>query len=418
MYSLKKQASIAVTEATLQVNKFARKSRHLRIFSRGHLVKIQFSEAVKFISRPVTRFFNIPLIRTGVNSFGSGVKFLTEVIPQAPSKRLLFQSSLVALGAIFVTSLTPGGTFTTVSMNYSYDYINEYAYPGNVLVSDENGYLVKINPQTDDASRVGLTDFAVHTIEDGESLSKIASRYGVSVETIMWENGLTNANSIRANQKLLVPPVDGVSYKVAAGDSLEKIAKKYNISSDAIIAQNGLASEVVVKGESLFLPGARPINPPSTLASNFRAPTSTRDTRPSSYVNIDPATTAPAVGKVFIFPTNGKLTQGYRAGHYAFDIANTSKPAIWSAGGGTVIKVSTGTWGGGYGNHVIVDHRNGLKTLYAHMDSVNVSNGQWVNQGDVLGIMGNTGRVYGVTGIHLHWEVIQDGVKQYPGNYY
>ena len=52
------------------------------------------------------------------------------------------------------------------------------------------------------------------------------------------------------------------------------------------------------------------------------------------------------------------------------------------------------------------------------MTSVNVTAGQWVNQGDVVGVMGNTGRVYGVTGIHLHWEVIQDGVKMYPGDYY
>lgn len=418
MYSLRKQATIAVAEATLQVNKFARKTRHLRIFSRGHLVKIQLSDTLKFIVSPATKLFHSPAVQRSLKSMGIATKFLGEVMPKAPQKRLLFQSTLVALSAIFVTSLTPGGTFATVSMNYSYEYINEYASPGNVLVSDENGYLVKINPQTDDANRVGLTDFAVHTIEGGESLSQIASRYGVSVETIMWENSLANANAIRAGQKLLVPPVDGVSYKVANGDSLGKIAKKYNISVDAIIAQNSLGSEVVAKGDSLFLPGARPISPPSTLASNFRAPTSTRDSRPSSYVNIDPSTAAPSVGKSFIFPTNGKITQGFRAGHYALDIANTSKPPIWSAGGGTVIKASSGTWGGGYGTHVIIDHGNGLKTLYGHMSSLNVTVGQWVNQGDVIGIMGNTGRVYGVTGIHLHWEVIQDGVKQYPANYY
>lgn len=52
------------------------------------------------------------------------------------------------------------------------------------------------------------------------------------------------------------------------------------------------------------------------------------------------------------------------------------------------------------------------------MDSVGVSVGQEVNQGDVLGIMGNTGRVYGATGIHLHWEVIVNGVRQNPYNYF
>jgi murein DD-endopeptidase MepM/ murein hydrolase activator NlpD len=52
------------------------------------------------------------------------------------------------------------------------------------------------------------------------------------------------------------------------------------------------------------------------------------------------------------------------------------------------------------------------------MDSLNVYEGQVVNQGDVIGIMGNTGRVYGATGIHLHWEVIDNGVKKNPTLYY
>ena len=52
------------------------------------------------------------------------------------------------------------------------------------------------------------------------------------------------------------------------------------------------------------------------------------------------------------------------------------------------------------------------------MDTISVYVGQYVSQGDVLGIMGNTGRVYGVTGIHLHWEVFKNGVKQNPYHYY
>jgi len=114
----------------------------------------------------------------------------------------------------------------------------------------------------------------------------------------------------------------------------------------------------------------------------------------------------------------GSITNGYKAGHYAIDIADRSKPAVWAAGGGTVVKASSGTWGGGYGNHVIIDHGNGVKTLYAHLDSLNVYDGQAVSQGDVIGIMGNTGRVYGATGIHLHWEVIDNGVKKNPTLYY
>lgn len=319
-----------------------------------------------------------------------------------------------------LTSLTPGGTFVSTANGYSVDYINSYSLPGDILVSDDEGYLVKINPQTDESNRIGLTDFAVHTVESGESLSVIAEKYGVSSDSIKWENNITNANSIRAGQKLLVPPVNGISYKVNSGETLEKIATKYEITPEAIIAQNGLASDaVVVNGQAIFLPNAEPIAVAVPIASTYIRNNDTYvENRSVDYSSIPSNTTTPSGGKIFIYPTKGSITQGYHAGHYAIDIADRSKPPIWAPAAGTVVKVSTGTWGGGYGNHVILDHGNGLKSLYAHMDSVNVVNGQWLNQGDVIGIMGNTGRVYGVTGIHLHWEVIDNGVKKNPTAYY
>jgi len=407
-----------VDQSTLQVNKFARRSRHMRIFSRKNIVKMHAADVLKTVAKPFG-FVKNNKVYSGLSRFFGSVKAIAkELIPASPQKRLLFQASLISVGALVVTSVTPGGTLTAASMDYSSDYISSYSLPGDVLVSDEDGYLIKINPQTDNSNRVGLTDYAVHTIESGETLSLIAARYEVDVSTIMWENGLKNANSIRSGQKLMVPPVDGVSYEVKSGDNLDKIADKYKISSEAIIAQNALESETLVKGQSIFLPGAEPIYAPTIIAADGTPVSVPSVSRAVSYANAAPATSTPAVGKIFIYPTRGKITQGYHAGHYAIDISDTSKPPVWAPGGGTVTKVSTGTWCGGYGNHVVIDHCGGLKSLYAHLDSVNVYQGQYVGQGEVIGIMGNTGRVYGVTGIHLHWEVIQDGVKQYPGNYY
>ncbi len=404
-----------INTEVLQVNRFARTARHLKIFSKSTLIKLHALDILKAFSFPFKKLFETSAFIQIRRLIISLKLFVSEFIPVAPQKRLLFQAGAISFLALAISSLTPGGTFTAVSMGYSTDYIASYSLPGDVLVSDEDGYLIKVNPQTNDSNRIGMTDFAVHTIEDGESLSVIAARYGVDVETIMWENNLSNANTIRAGQKLLVPPVDGVSYQVASGDSLEKIATKYKITSESIIAQNALDSESVYKGQDLFLPGAEKIMPVNTIAADYKASSISRDV---DYSSVSSSSDTPVVGKIFIYPTIGTITQGYHAGHYAIDIADSSKPPVWAAGGGTVTKVSTGTWGGGYGNHIIIDHGNGLETLYAHLDSVNVYEGQWVNQGDVIGIMGNTGRVYGVTGIHLHWEVIQDGVKQYPGDYY
>ena len=400
-------------ETTAQVNRFARRARHLKNFSRSNY----FNNIIK---APIKSVLSIAPIRKSLNFLRATKQYIKVILPVSPRSRILFQSTILGLSAIVLTSFSSIGTFNSASLNYNEEYIQSYAIKGDILVADESGYIVKVNPQTEQSSRIGLTDYAVHTVESGESLSVIAVQYEVSADSIMWENNIGNANSIRSGQKLLIPPVDGISYKVKSGDNLEKIADKYEISTESIIAQNSLETDVIQKGQSLFLPGAEPIQPTYTASSNtyYRNSVVSNNTATITPTNAASSTASPATGKIFIFPTRGIITQGFHGGHYALDIADRSKPPIWAAGGGTISKVSTGTWGGGYGNHVIVDHGNGIKTLYAHMDTISVYVGQYVSQGDVLGIMGNTGRVYGVTGIHLHWEVFKNGVKQNPYHYY
>lgn len=69
---------------------------------------------------------------------------------------------------------------------------------------------------------------------------------------------------------------------------------------------------------------------------------------------------------------------------------------------------------GGYGNYIIIDHGGGISTMYAHCNGINVSKGQHVNQGDVIGYVGTTGWS---TGFHLHFEVRVDGIAVNPFNY-
>ncbi len=382
-----------------QVNRIAQKERHLKVFTKGLIVKRFFNGIWKTITAP---FEAIARMTVGFN-----------VLPIAPHKKLLWQSIIFATLMFGISVISPVSGFSNIAKDFASSYMETYSLPGDVLIADNDGYLIKINPQTGSSSRIGLTDYAVHTVEKGDTLSTIASRYGLKTETIMWENNIGNANSIAIGQKLLIPPVDGVSYTVGKGDTLEKIAKKYNISADTIVAQNSLISTSVVSGQSLFLPGARPIATAktTTIAKNT-------GTKGASGVKLADSSSVPAGGKPFIYPTMGTITNGFKRGHYAIDIADRSKPAVWAAGAGTIIKASSGTWGGGYGNHVIIDHGDGLQSLYAHLDHLNVSVGDYVEQGQTIGQMGNTGRVYGATGIHLHWEVIKNGVKQYPGNYY
>lgn len=113
-------------------------------------------------------------------------------------------------------------------------------------------------------------------------------------------------------------------------------------------------------------------------------------------------------------PCSGcSYTQYYNPGHYAVDIQQKGGGPIYAAEAGTVVRADTG-WNGGYGNVIEIDHGNGLITLYAHNKELYVKVGDQVTRGQNISFMGNTGRVYGKTGIHVHFEVIVNGVKKNP----
>lgn len=99
-------------------------------------------------------------------------------------------------------------------------------------------------------------------------------------------------------------------------------------------------------------------------------------------------------------------------GHKGWDIAAPTGTDIYAADGGTVVSMNSN--GSGYGNHFVIDHGNGIKTLYAHCSAVNVQVGQKVTKGQKIAAVGSTGRS---TGSHLHFEVIKNGTAVNPGPY-
>ncbi len=99
--------------------------------------------------------------------------------------------------------------------------------------------------------------------------------------------------------------------------------------------------------------------------------------------------------------------------HTGMDFTAPVGTDIYATGNGKVVHVEYGK--GGYGNHVIIDHGFGFQTLYGHMHKIGVKQGQKVLRGETLGVVGNSGTS---TGPHLHYEVIKNGVKINPVNYY
>ncbi|MBO6014001.1 MAG: peptidoglycan DD-metalloendopeptidase family protein [Oscillospiraceae bacterium] len=127
-------------------------------------------------------------------------------------------------------------------------------------------------------------------------------------------------------------------------------------------------------------------------------------------------------GFVWPFPGHYNVTSpyGHRAStgtfHSGIDIdgfQSMGSPIV-AADSGTVIKAE---YYGGYGNCIIIDHGNGFSTLYAHLSSMYVGVGSFVSQGQTIAGVGNTGNVYGMDGIHLHFEVSINGSTVDPRGY-
>lgn len=295
----------------------------------------------------------------------------------------------------------------------------------------EEGFLMKSSSLTRQGARRAYAQGVIHVVKEGESLERLARRYGVSVDTIRWANDLGENSTIRPGDELHILPVDGVIHTVTRGQTLLRIAELYDTPSENIIQQNNLENTFILAGQELIIPGGKPIVGKRTMiASAGLLPVDTAagvSSEESSEKPVPrPAPTPVVVTSEQIVAadiTSGVLqkpcsvscfvTQYYHPGHYAVDLQERGGGNIYAAEAGVVIRTDYG-WNGGYGNVIEIDHGNGLVSLYAHNKDLLVNVGDTVQRGDKIASMGNTGRVYGKTGIHVHFEVRLKGVKKNP----
>ncbi len=251
----------------------------------------------------------------------------------------------------------------------------------------------------------------MHEVMSGETIGAIAQTYGISIETILWANNLTTRSYIRPGDKLKIPPTTGVLHKVQRGDTIGKIAKKYGAVESEIIKVNRLqtnGSDIVI-GEELIIPNGRPQQAAVTVPK-----TTAQRTTPLRDVSAPPPSIAEPAGSGYIWPAGvRRITQYFGLRHTGVDIAGPIGTPLYAARGGRVIKSQCG-WNGGYGCYVIIDHGGGVTTLYGHSSKLYAEVGDQVGQGDVIALMGTTGRS---TGPHLHFEVRVNGSRDNPLKY-
>lgn len=265
--------------------------------------------------------------------------------------------------------------------------------------------------------------------QGGDSISGIAQRYGVSMDTILANNPTLNANNpnlIQKDQVIIVPRKDGILYKVGYGDTVAKIVAQYdNITSDTVVGykpNNITNPNTLEQGQYLLLIGAKIKPPPPPPPPPPRSSGSNPGSGPGVGNTPGGNTPRPSGGKFTNFPVaawhgisdafgtprgGGSYHTGIDLDMYGFAFS-----PIFSVCDGVVTKTEYLTYS--YGYHVVVDCGDGWTTLYAHMSQINVTPGQRVSAGATLGLTGLTGFT---TGHHLHFEILYNGGFVNPALY-
>lgn len=266
------------------------------------------------------------------------------------------------------------------------------------------------------------TPFSLYAVAGGDTASAIANRYGISLGSLLTANpDLQDGELIAVGQMLIIPSGDGMLVHVLFGETLSDVAERYGVTVETILnwPSNQITSPDQISADQLvFVPGATaPVSaaadptaePPVSVTA---PPIDSGDPPPVSASESDP----PVVSSGLIWPVYGPISSYMDGSHplgIDIDLYNNDGAAIVAATSGTV------TFAGGdpccsYGYHVIIMSETGIETVYGHFSGFNVSAGQHVNQGDVIGYGGCTGYC---TGTHLHFEVIDNGVRVDPLSY-
>ncbi|KQL46618.1 metalloendopeptidase [Brevibacillus choshinensis] len=247
----------------------------------------------------------------------------------------------------------------------------------------------------------------VYAVNQGDTLSDIAHRYGLTLRKLIEMNKINNPNFVGVGMKLIISR-DEVKHIVKRGETLNYISTRYGVSRELLVDRNPLLkwlSDNLYVGQVVYVPiiGDRPLQAEDLQQKR----------------NTSQAASRQVIGRVrerMEWPVKGAtITSGFGVrwgkAHKGVDLWNESeaKAPIYAAKSGVVVEAGANR--SGYGRMVVLDHGDGLQTFYAHMRSIIVAPGQSVGAGDMLGFMGQTGDS---TGYHLHFEVRQDDVPINP----
>ncbi len=240
------------------------------------------------------------------------------------------------------------------------------------------------------------TGFTTHTLLGGETFSDVATRYSLSIAALVGANpDISSLDMLPVGIELLIPPSAGLVVVLERGQDVKALLEHYNVAVLEFMQANKIQSPLELRpGKMLFLPGVSPQTSLDRLAK-------VREEE-NRYL-------WPVQGRITSYFGRRNLGMGTASFHRAIDVAAPTGTAITAARSGTVTYAA---WSNrGYGNLVKIQHSGGDETWYAHQSEILVGVGQYVKQGEVIGLVGSTGLS---TGPHLHFELHEGGTAVDP----
>ena len=286
-----------------------------------------------------------------------------------------------------------------------------------------------------------------YKVKKKDTIPAIAKRYGIKQDTILMNNKDALNNKMKVGDTITFPSIDGLYYKLEKNDTLAKIAKKYGISVVDIVDYNNINPKKLKAGSTIFLKGVtlqkykdvegrlianqqakedkkknknkekekekeKPENPPKGTKGSPPPPPEDND---------DGGRSAAYSGAGFAYPVRYAGVSSPFGNRYhpvlKRYILHTGVDLVAKYVPLRAAKAGVVTFAGnmsGYGKIIIIRHDNGYETRYAHLSVISTNVGEHVNQGDLIGKTGNSGRT---TGAHLHFEIRQNGVPKNPMKY-
>lgn len=268
--------------------------------------------------------------------------------------------------------------------------------PGELVLEDveikalraETPVLLNQSREQEIKTKLWDVPYQSYRVKEGEKLSSISRRYGRSISTLLSFNSLESLSVIKAEDLLFIPSSEGILYTTKKSDTIESLLFKYGMEKRDLVLYNPFISLKnerleIYPGQVLFLPDV------SLTEEELRTRT----------------------GQLYIFPVQGRIITSYGSVrdnvtqidsyHNGIDIKGNLGDPVAAALDGTVISAG---FNNSYGNFIVLDHRNGYKTLYAHLNSISVKRNSKVLQGQIIAEVGKSGFA---PSTHLHFSLFK-----------